>query len=48
MAALDAIDDWPVSAAAAAVIGPGGVLASHGDTERVFELGRKVSAQELD
>jgi CubicO group peptidase (beta-lactamase class C family) len=38
MAALDAIDDWPVSAAAAAVIGPGGVLASHGDTERVFEL----------
>jgi CubicO group peptidase (beta-lactamase class C family) len=38
MAALDAIDDWPVSAAAAAVIGPGGVLASHGDTERVFAL----------
>jgi CubicO group peptidase (beta-lactamase class C family) len=38
MAALDAIDDWPVSAAAAAVIGLGGVLASHGDTGRVFEL----------
>jgi CubicO group peptidase (beta-lactamase class C family) len=38
MAALDAIDDWPVSAAAAAVVGPGGVLASHGDTGRVFEL----------
>ncbi|MEZ0350720.1 serine hydrolase domain-containing protein [Mycobacterium sp. pR1184] len=38
MAALDALDDWPVSAAAAAVIGPGGVLASHGDTERVFTL----------
>ena len=38
MAALDAIAGWPVSAAAAAVIGPGGVLASHGDTERVFVL----------
>jgi CubicO group peptidase (beta-lactamase class C family) len=38
MAALDAIDDWPVEAAAAAVVGPGGVLASHGDTGRVFEL----------
>lgn len=38
MAALDALDDWPVGAAAAAVIGPGGVLASHGDTDRVFEL----------
>ncbi|RAU97251.1 serine hydrolase [Mycobacterium colombiense] len=38
MAALDALADWPVEAAAAAVIGPGGVLASHGDTERVFEL----------
>lgn len=36
--ALAAIDDWPVEAAAAAVVGPGGVLASHGDTERVFEL----------
>jgi len=38
MAALDALDDWPVGAAAAAVVGPGGVLASHGDTGRVFEL----------
>ncbi|ORA08074.1 serine hydrolase domain-containing protein [Mycobacterium arosiense] len=38
MAALDALDDWPVQAAAAAVIGPGGVLASHGDTQREFEL----------
>jgi CubicO group peptidase (beta-lactamase class C family) len=38
MAALDALGDWPVPAAAAAVIGPHGVLASHGDTERVFEL----------
>jgi CubicO group peptidase (beta-lactamase class C family) len=41
MAALDALDaiaDWPVAAAAAAVVGPSGVLASHGDTGRVFEL----------
>lgn len=38
MTALDALDDWPVSAAAAAVIGPAGVLATHGDTERVFTL----------
>ncbi len=38
MAALDAVDAWPVRAAAAAVIGPSGVLASHGNTERVFEL----------
>jgi len=36
--ALDVIADWPVPAAAAAVIGPAGVLAGHGDTERVFEL----------
>ncbi|OBI81366.1 serine hydrolase [Mycobacterium sp. 1245805.9] len=38
MSALDALDDWPVGAAAAAVVGPDGVLASHGDTGRVFEL----------
>ncbi|HSS24861.1 MAG TPA: serine hydrolase domain-containing protein [Mycobacterium sp.] len=38
MAALDAVADWPVSAAAAAVIGPDGVLATHGDTGRVFAL----------
>lgn len=36
--ALEAIADWPVTAAAAAVVGPDGVLASHGDTARVFEL----------
>ncbi len=36
--ALEALAGWPVPAAAAAVVGPGGVLASHGDTERVFEL----------
>lgn len=38
MAALDALEDWPVAAAAAAVIGPNGVVATHGDTGRVFEL----------
>jgi CubicO group peptidase (beta-lactamase class C family) len=38
MAALDALSDWPVANAAAAVIGPGGVLATHGDTEREFAL----------
>ncbi len=38
MAVLDAVDDWPVWAAAAAVIGPAGVVASHGDTQRVFQL----------
>lgn len=38
MGALDAVAAWPVSAAAVAVIGPGGVLASYGDTSRVFVL----------
>ncbi len=38
MPALDALDDWPVAAAAAAVVGPSGVLASHGNTEQRFEL----------
>jgi CubicO group peptidase (beta-lactamase class C family) len=38
MPALDAIDDWPVPAAAAAVVGPSGVLASHGDTRQEFVL----------
>ncbi|MGF2944742.1 serine hydrolase domain-containing protein [Mycobacterium sp. Lab-001] len=36
--ALAAIADWPVRAAAAAVVGPAGVLADHGDTRRVFAL----------
>ncbi|MGA8330963.1 MAG: serine hydrolase domain-containing protein [Mycobacterium sp.] len=36
--ALDALDDWPVSHAAAAVVGPAGVLAAHGDTDRRFAL----------
>jgi CubicO group peptidase (beta-lactamase class C family) len=38
MAALDALDDWPVGASAAAVVGPSAVLASHGDTGRPFAL----------
>ena len=38
MPALDSLDEWPVSAAAAAVVGTSGVLASHGDTERQFAL----------
>jgi CubicO group peptidase (beta-lactamase class C family) len=38
MPALDAIDDWPVPNAAAAVVGPSGVLATHGDTARQFAL----------
>ncbi|MFZ0904036.1 MAG: serine hydrolase domain-containing protein [Mycobacterium sp.] len=38
MVALDELDDWPVAAAAAAVVGPSGVLASHGDTQRQFAL----------
>ncbi|MEI6252971.1 MAG: serine hydrolase domain-containing protein [Mycobacteriaceae bacterium] len=38
MAALDAIADWPVPAAAAAVVGRAGVLAGYGDLTRVFRL----------
>jgi len=38
MSALDLISSWPVGAAAAAVVGPSGVLADHGDTTRVFRL----------
>ncbi|QLL05611.1 serine hydrolase domain-containing protein [Mycobacterium vicinigordonae] len=37
-APLDALEDWPVPNAAAAVVGPDGVLARHGDTARVFAL----------
>ena len=37
-AALDVIDDWPVPNAAAAVVGPAGVLAARGDLSRVFRL----------
>ncbi|MDH6194955.1 CubicO group peptidase (beta-lactamase class C family) [Mycobacterium frederiksbergense] len=35
---LNVIDDWPVDAAAAAVVGPSGVLASRGDTGKSFAL----------
>jgi CubicO group peptidase (beta-lactamase class C family) len=38
MSALDVISDWPVTNAAAAVVGPHGVLASHGDVTRSFAL----------
>jgi CubicO group peptidase (beta-lactamase class C family) len=38
MSALDTIADWPVPAAAAAVVGPSGVLAEFGDTGRRFAL----------
>jgi CubicO group peptidase (beta-lactamase class C family) len=38
MSALQALDYWPVTAMAAAVVGPSGVLASHGATEREFVL----------
>lgn len=36
--ALDLIADWPVPAAAAAVVGETGMLASRGDTAKVFRL----------
>jgi CubicO group peptidase (beta-lactamase class C family) len=35
---LAAVDDWPVAAAAVAVVGPDGVLAAHGPTDRAFPL----------
>jgi CubicO group peptidase (beta-lactamase class C family) len=38
MSALDAIADWPVSASAAAVVTPSGVLADYGETRRPFPL----------
>ncbi len=38
MAALDAIVDWPVRTAAAAVVGPDGVIAEYGDTAHRFQL----------
>jgi CubicO group peptidase (beta-lactamase class C family) len=38
MPALQAIDDWPVPNAAAAVVGRNGVLATHGDIGRQFAL----------
>jgi CubicO group peptidase (beta-lactamase class C family) len=38
VAALDAIEDWPVPTVAAAVIGPSGVVAQRGDLRHRFEL----------
>lgn len=38
MSALDVLADWPVTNAAAAVVGPGGVLTRHGDLDRTFAL----------
>lgn len=38
MSALAVLADWPVSTAAAAVVGPAGVLATHGDTDHAFGL----------
>jgi CubicO group peptidase (beta-lactamase class C family) len=38
MPALDLIDNWPVPSAAAAVVGPSGALATHGDSNRPFAL----------
>ncbi len=35
---LDVIDDWPVDSAAAAVVGPSGVLAGRGDPSKAFTL----------
>ncbi len=38
MVALDTIEDWPVPTVAAAVVGPSGILARHGDLAHRFEL----------
>ena len=38
MSALDAIADWPVTSAAAAVVVPSGVVAEYGDTSKRFAL----------
>jgi CubicO group peptidase (beta-lactamase class C family) len=38
VAALDQIDDWDVPTAAAAVVGPGGIVAAHGPTGQAFAL----------
>jgi CubicO group peptidase (beta-lactamase class C family) len=38
MGALDALTDWPVPTAAAAVVGPSGMLAEFGDTGHRFAL----------
>ncbi|HIW67910.1 MAG TPA: beta-lactamase family protein, partial [Candidatus Dietzia merdigallinarum] len=38
MKALATVEDWPVDNVSAAVVGPDGVLATHGDDERVYRL----------
>jgi CubicO group peptidase (beta-lactamase class C family) len=38
MSALEAVADWPVPTVAAAVVGPSGVLGTHGDTRHRFAL----------
>ena len=38
MGALDGVDDWPVENATAAVVGPAGVVAEHGDNRHRFVL----------
>lgn len=38
MGALEIIDTWPVPAAAAAVVGVDGVMATHGDIDAVYRL----------
>ncbi|MGB8405356.1 MAG: serine hydrolase, partial [Mycobacterium sp.] len=38
MSALDALAEWPVPHAAAAVVSPDGVLATYGPVDRVFRL----------
>lgn len=38
MTALAQVDGWPVATAAAAVVGPGGVLATHGPVDHAFAL----------
>ncbi|WHU48934.1 serine hydrolase domain-containing protein [Gordonia sp. L191] len=38
MAVLDALAEWPVDNVAAAVIGGSGIVSSHGDIDRVYEL----------
>lgn len=38
MSAFDVLSDWPVPTAAAAVVGPSGVIAQSGDVDRPFRL----------
>jgi CubicO group peptidase (beta-lactamase class C family) len=38
MSALDEVADWPVNSAAAAIVGPSGVIAEFGDTRQRFAL----------